>query len=73
MVSQEEFLNIKSHKKFFKIIPDNRDLDYSKYYASGISKSLKNAYTSHNTDRLNVNEIIEKIESLDSFDNKKYV
>ena len=73
LVSQEEFLNIKSHKKFFKIIPDNRDLDYSKYYASGISKSLKNAYTSHNTDRLNVNEIIEKIESLDSFDNKKYV
>ncbi len=73
LVSQEELLNSKSYKKFFKIIPDNRDLDYSKYFAKGRNKSLKDAYTSHNTDRLNVNQIIEKIKSLNSFDYKKYV
>ena len=73
LVSQEELLNSKSYKKFYKIIPDNRDLDYSKYFAKGRNKPLKDAYTSHNTNRLNVNQIIEKIKSLNSFDYKKYV
>ena len=73
LVSQEELLNSESYKKFFKIIPDNRDLDYNKYFAKGRNKSLKDAYTSHNTNRLNVNQIIEKIKSLNSFDYKKYV
>ncbi|MDC1079936.1 polysaccharide biosynthesis protein [Candidatus Pelagibacter sp.] len=73
LVSQEEMLNSISNKKFFKIIPDNRDLDYSKYYAKGRNKALKDAYTSHNTNRLNVDQIIDKIKSLNSFDYKKYV
>ena len=73
LVSQEELLNSESYKKFFKIIPDNRDLDYSKYFAKGKNKSLKDSYTSHNTNMLNVNEIIEKIKLLNSFDYKKYV
>ena len=73
LVSQEELLNSESYKKFFKIIPDNRDLDYSKYFAKGRNKSLKDSYTSHNTNKLNVNEIIEKIKLLNSFDYKKYV
>ena len=73
LVSQEELLNSESYKKFFKIIPDNRDLDYSKYFAKGRNKPLKDSYTSHNTKMLNVNQIIEKIKSLNSFDYKKYV
>ena len=73
LVSQEELLNSKSYKKFFKIFPDNRDLDYSKYFAKGRNKPLKESYTSHNTNRLNVNQIIEKIKTLSSFDYKDYV
>ena len=73
LVSQEELLNSKSYKKFFKIVPDNRDLDYSKYFAKGRNKPLKESYTSHNTNRLNVNQIIKKIKSLSSFDYKDYV
>ncbi len=73
LVSQEELLNSKSYKKFFKIVPDNRDLDYSKYFAKGRNKPLKDSYTSHNTERLNVNQIIKKIKSLNSFDYKDYV
>ena len=73
LVSQEELLNSKSNKKFFKILPDNRDLDYKKYFTKGRSNSLKDAYTSHNTKRLNLNQIIKKIKSLNSFDYKKYV
>ena len=73
LVSQEELLNSKSYKKFFKIVPDNRDLDYSKYFAKGRNKPLKDSYTSHNTNRLNVNQIIEKIKTLSSFDYKDYV
>lgn len=73
LVSQEEFLNTQSYKKFFKIIPDNRDLDYNKYFILGSNKSLREAYTSHNTDRLSEAQIIKKIKSLTSFDYKKYV
>ena len=46
--------------KFFKIPPDNRSLDYDKYYTKGkeiLSGTLE--YTSHNTRRLKVDEIIE--------------
>ncbi len=69
LVSQEELLNSKSYKKFFKILPDNRDLDYNKYFHKGRVSKLKDSYTSHNTKRLNVDEIIKKIKKL-NFSNK---
>ena len=46
--------------KFFRIPPDNRDLNYDKFFVEGkeiLSKSTE--YTSHNTKRLEINEIIE--------------
>ena len=64
LVSQEELLNSKSYKKFFKILPDNRDLDYNKYFYKGRVSKLKDSYTSHNTKRLNIVEIIKKIKKL---------
>tara|TARA_Y100001970_G_scaffold283580_1_gene399046 strand:+ start:918 stop:1931 length:1014 start_codon:yes stop_codon:yes gene_type:complete len=73
LVSQEELMNAKSYKKFYKIIPDNRDLDYSKYYAKGRRQALKESYTSHNTERLNINQIIKKIKKLNSFNYLNYV
>ena len=67
LVSQEELMNAKSYKKFYKILPDNRDLDYSKYFAKGRRKSLQDSYTSHNTQRLNVEQIIKKIKNFEFF------
>ena len=73
LISQEELLNSKSYKKFYKILPDNRDLDYNKYFHKGRKIKLKDSYTSHNTNRLNVNQIILKIKKLKSFNYLKYV
>ena len=73
LVSQEEFFNTVNNKKFFKIVPDNRNLDYDKFFTKGISKVFKESYNSHNTKQLNVEEVIKKIISLKSFDYKKYV
>ena len=66
-------MNSKSYKKFYKILPDNRDLDYSKYFAKGRKKPLSESYTSHNTQRLDVEQIIKKIKNLNSFNYLKYV
>ena len=73
LISQEELLNSKSYKKFYKILPDSRDLDYNKYFHKGRVSKLKDSYTSHNTTRLNVDEIIKKIIKLKSFTQLKNV
>ncbi len=73
LISQEELLNSVSYKKFYKILPDNRDLDYNKYFHKGRKNKLKESYTSHNTTRLNVNQIISKIKDLKSFNYLEYV
>ena len=73
LVSQEELMNAKLYKKFYKIIPDNRNLDYNKYFAKGRKKVLQQSYTSHNTTKLNVEQIVKKIKKLKSFNYLKYV
>tara|TARA_A100000164_G_scaffold184045_1_gene163489 strand:- start:301 stop:1326 length:1026 start_codon:yes stop_codon:yes gene_type:complete len=60
LVSREEMARVEDRGKFFKIPPDNRGLDYDNYYIKGkeiLSGTLD--YTSHNTKRLKVDEIIE--------------
>ena len=60
LISREEMTRVEDRGKFFKVPPDNRGLDYDSYYTKGkeiLSGSLE--YTSHNTKRLKVNEIIE--------------
>jgi UDP-N-acetylglucosamine 4,6-dehydratase/5-epimerase len=73
LVSQEEFFNTEDYGKFYKISPDNRKLDYDKFFTKGISKNFKESYNSHNTKQLNIKEVIKKIKSLKSFDYRKYV
>ena len=44
--------------KYFKILPDNRNLNYEKYFVEGNEKVDKlHDYTSHNTKQLDVSEI----------------
>ena len=53
-------------EKFFRIPPDNRGLNYDKFFVEGkeiLSKSIE--YTSHNTRRLNIEEITEILLKLD--------
>ena len=49
---------LEDHGKFFRLPPDNRDLDYEKYFDEGKEiHDLQKEYTSHNTRRLKVEEI----------------
>ena len=73
LVSEEEMINCKEYSKFFKIVPDNRSLDYEKYFTIGSKKFLKSSYNSHNTKRLNINEIIKKIKKLSNTYNEKFL
>ena len=51
--------------KYFKILPDNRDLNYEKYFVEGNEQvNDLNDYTSHNTKQLNVSEIKSLLMSL---------
>ncbi len=53
-------VRVEDRGKFFKVPSDNRSLDYDNHYIKGkeiLSDSLE--YTSHNTKRLMVDEIIE--------------
>ena len=66
LLSREEMARVDDKGRFFRIPPDNRGLDYDKYFIKGkkiFSDSLE--YTSHNTKRLNVDEIISILLNLD--------
>ena len=60
LVTKEEMLNAEDLGEYFRVPADNRDLNYNKYEVHG-EESLNNVeeYTSHNTGRLNVDEMIE--------------
>ena len=66
LLSREEMARVHDHGRFFKLPPDNRTLNYSKYYEEGkeISKEFTE-YTSHNAKRLNVPQIESLLLSLD--------
>ena len=62
---EKKWLGLMNQEKFFRIPPDNR-LNYDKFFVEGkeiLSKSIE--YTSHNTKRLDIEEIIEILLKLD--------
>ncbi len=57
---------------YFRVPLDTRSLDYQIYFEKGQEQlSSMDAYTSHNTSQLNVNEVIDLLRQLPEF--KKYV
>tara|TARA_A100001388_G_C28771060_1_gene503848 strand:- start:2161 stop:3192 length:1032 start_codon:yes stop_codon:yes gene_type:complete len=66
LLSREEIARSIEEGKFYRLPPDNRDINYDKYFIEGNNKiSNFNDYTSHNTKRLNVDEIIQLLTNLD--------
>lgn len=58
LISREEMAHAKEMDNFYCIPADNRDLNYAKYVSEGDQGiSLLDDYTSHNTRRLNVEQI----------------
>jgi len=66
LLSREEMARVEDNGKFFRLPSDNRSLNYDKFFKEGkeINKEYKE-YTSHNTQRLSVQEIQEILLNLD--------
>ena len=69
LISSEEMFRAVSYERFYKIVPDNRDLNYHLHSKESIAKSNLNyeAYTSHNTKRLNKEELKKLLLTLNIF------
>lgn len=66
LISREEMAHAEDMGNYYRIPADNRDLNYAKYFSEGNQNvSLAEDYTSHNTHRLNVEEIKKLLLSLD--------
>jgi len=66
LLTKEEYIRVEDMGEFFRVPADQRDLNYDKYFVDGnICLSSSEEYNSHNTQRLNIEEIKEKLLSLD--------
>lgn len=62
LMTKEERLRSEDMGKYFRVFADNRDLNYDKYFVEGqVITEADEAYTSHNTRLLDLNETVEKI------------
>lgn len=62
LLTTEEKLRSEDMGDYFRVPADNRDLNYDKYFIKGkVQTQADDAYTSHNTIRLDINGIIQKL------------
>jgi UDP-glucose 4-epimerase len=58
LISREEMVKAEDMGGYYRIPADNRDLNYAQYFSEGEEKiSHQEDYTSHNTERLNVEQV----------------
>lgn len=63
LMTREERLRSDDMGDYYRVSADNRDLNYDKYFINGkIETESEEAYTSHNTRRLSVEETIDKLQ-----------
>ncbi|OOG50597.1 polysaccharide biosynthesis protein [Polaromonas sp. C04] len=66
LLTREELSKAEDMGDYYRIMPDDRDLNYGKYFTEGEEKiSNLDDYNSHNTQRLTVPEIKEKLLQLE--------
>jgi UDP-glucose 4-epimerase len=66
LISREEMAKAEDMKRYYRIPADNRDLNYKKYFVEGEAHiSEVKDYTSHNTERLNVEGVKSLLLKLD--------
>ena len=66
LISREEMAKAEDMGSYYRIPADNRDLNYAQYFSEGEEKlSRLDDYTSHNTNRLNIEKIKELLLKLD--------
>ena len=66
LATKEEVVFAKDLEKYYRIPADNRDLNYNKYFAEGNQNNQSEKdYNSSNTNQLTVNQIKDKLLTLD--------
>ena len=71
LISREEMAKAEDMQRYYRIPADNRDLNYKKYFVEGETHiSEVEDYTSHNTERLNVEGVKSLLLKLDYIQEK---
>lgn len=66
LMTKEEHVVAKDMGEFYRVPADKRDLNYDKYFVEGDEQlSVEEEYNSHNTERLNVEQIKSRLLELD--------
>ena len=66
LMTNEECIRSIDMGDYYKVLPDGRDLNYDKFFVEGqIRTQADEAYTSHNTNRLDVDGIVRKLMTTD--------
>lgn len=66
LLTREELAKAEDMGDYYRIVPDDRDMNYGKYFTEGQEKvSAIKDYNSHNTQRLTVAEIKDKLLKLE--------
>lgn len=66
LISREEMAKAKDMGNYYRIPVDNRNLNYAQYFSDGEEKiSHQEDYTSHNTERLDVEQVKQLLLKLD--------
>lgn len=63
LIGEEEMARVIETDNFYCIEPDSRDLSYSKFF-DGSPKETKEAYTSENTTRLDLNQVVDLLKEV---------
>ena len=66
LLTKEEYIKAEDMGNFYRIPADKRDLNYDKYFVEGCKElSTDKEYNSDNTERLNIEQIKEKLLSVE--------
>lgn len=64
LMTSEERLRSTDMGDYFRVSADTRDLNYDKFVVEGNVRTMADSsYTSHNTKRLSVDEVVEKVQT----------
>ena len=61
LLTKEEYHVAQDMGGFYRVPADQRDLNYDKFFVEGVEEKLEDEYTSHNTYRLSIDEIKDKL------------
>lgn len=71
LLTREEMLKAQDMGGYYRVPPDNRDLNYSSYFSKGEQMDIEQTdYNSHNTERLDEDGLIELLLKLDYIKNE---